>query len=172
MTKRLVLLVALAFFLCMSASCSKGREEPKQADSSTAPLFTVKDIDGNKLDIADYRGKVVILEFFATWCEPCRISAPDMQSVYERYKGRGLVVIAIAEDEGAEAAARVRSFVKDYRLSYHVAADGGQIMKQYGVYSLPTTFIIDHDGKIISKHLGISINYAKRLSAEVEPLLK
>ena len=172
MAKRLILFIALAAVLCVTASCSKGREESKQADSNTAPSFSVKDIDGNKVDLADYRGKVVILEFFATWCEPCRISAPDLQSVYERYKSRGLAIIGVAADEGSDAAAMARSFVKEYRLSYPVAVDGGQTMKQYGAYSLPTTVIIDREGKIINKHLGISVNYAKRLSAEIEPLLK
>jgi peroxiredoxin len=68
--------------------------------------------------------------------------------------------------------ARVRSFVKEYRLSYDAAIDSGQVMKQYGAFTLPTTVIVDREGKIRSKHLGISGDYAKRLDSEIDPLLQ
>jgi thiol-disulfide isomerase/thioredoxin len=115
---------------------------------------------------------VIILEFFATWCEPCRISAPELQSIYTRYKERGVTVIAIAADEGPNAIKRVKAFVKEYRLSYDAVIDSGQVMKQYGAFTLPTTVIIDREGKIRGKHLGISGDYAKRLTSEIDPLLK
>ncbi len=172
MTRRLVNLVSLVFVLLLAMSCSRGHENPKQADSNTAPLFVIEDIGGKKVSLADYRGKVVILEFFATWCEPCRLSAPELQSIYARYKDKGVAVIAIAADEGPDAMARVRSFVKEYRLSYDAAIDSGQVMKRYGAFTLPTTVVIDRDGKISSKHLGISGDYAKRLVSEISPLLK
>jgi peroxiredoxin len=153
-------------------SCSRGGEEPKQADSNTAPLFVIEGVGGKKVSLADYRGKVVILEFFATWCEPCRISAPELQSIYARYKDRGVAVIAVAADEGTDARARVRSFMKEYRLTYDAATDSGQVMKQYGAFTLPTTVIIDREGTIRNKHLGISGDYAKRLASEIDQLLK
>jgi len=172
MTRRLVLLVYLVSVLLCAVSCSRGHENPKQANSDAAPLFVVESIGGEKMSLADYSGKVVILEFFATWCEPCRISAPELQSIYVRYKDKGVAVIAIAADEGPGARARVRSFMKEYRLSYDAAIDSGQVMKQYGAFTLPTTVIIDREGKISSKHLGISGDYAKRIASEIDPLLK
>ena len=172
MTRRIVFLVSLASVLFLTMSCSKSSDEPKQTDSSTAPLFVIDGIGGKKVSLADYRGKVVILEFFATWCEPCRISAPELQSIYARYKDRGVAIIAVAADEGPHAITRVEAFVKGYRLSYDAAIDSGQVMKQYGAFTLPTTVIIDREGKIRSKHLGISGDYAKRLVSEISPLLK
>jgi peroxiredoxin len=172
MTRRIVFLVFLASVLFLTTSCLKGGEEPKQTDTSTAPLFVLESIGGKKVSLADYRGKVVVLEFFATWCEPCRISAPELQSIYSRYKERGVAVIAIAADEGPNAIKRVKAFVKEYRLSYDAVIDSGQVMKQYGAFTLPTTVIIDREGKIRGKHLGISGDYAKRLTSEIGPLLK
>jgi peroxiredoxin len=176
MTKRLVLLVCLVFILFVAVSCSKGNEkgdgEPKRAESDLAPSFVLSDISGSKVDLADYRGKVVILDFFATWCEPCRILAPDLKSFYERYKDRGVAVIAISIDEGADAAKMVRAYGKEYGLTYPMVVDDGQVKKKYGVFSLPTTVIINKEGKIMSKHLGITADYTKRLATEIDPLLR
>jgi thiol-disulfide isomerase/thioredoxin len=172
MSKRYVFPVLFAFVLSLTLSCSKASEEPKRVNTSIAPIFAVEDVDGNKVDLGAYRGKVVILDFFATWCEPCRLLAPELQTVYERYKDRGVAVIALSADEGPDAAASVRAFIKELRVSYTVAVAGDGVMKQYGAYSLPTTVIIDREGKIRSKHLGITADYAKRIASEIELLLK
>ncbi len=172
MSKRYILPVLLAFVLSLTLACSKGAEEPKHVDTGMAPLFSVDVVDGGRIDLAGYRGKVVILDFFATWCEPCRLLAPELQTVYGRYKDKGVVVIALSADEGPDATASVRAYMKELRLSYMAAVDGERVMKQYGVYSLPTTVIIDRDGKIKSKHLGLTADYAKRLSSEVEALIQ
>ena len=172
MSRQYIFPAILAIVLSLALSCSKAGEAPKPADTNAAPHFTVDSVDGKKIDLSAFRGKVVILDFFATWCEPCRISAPELESVYERYKDKGVAVIALAADEGPDAAAGVREFMKELRLSYPVGVGGEGVMKQYGAYSLPTTVIIDRQGKIHSKHLGITADYAKRLAAEIEPLLK
>jgi peroxiredoxin len=172
MTKRFVLLICIVFVSVLTMSCSKGDGEPKRAESDLAPFFVLSDSSGKKVDLAEYRGKVVILDFFATWCEPCRILAPDLKAFYEQYKDRGLVVIAVSIDEGIDATKMVKAFEKEYGLTYVTVIDDGQVKKQYDVFSLPTTVIIDRDGKIRSKHLGITAHYVKRLAAEIEPLLK
>lgn len=172
MAKRLILLLCFASVISLMLSCSRGGEEPKRTDSTVAPSFVLTDSNGNKIDLADYRGKVVILEFFATWCEPCRISAPELQVLQKRYKDKGVTVIAISFDEGPDTPAKVRSFMKEYGLSYIHAIDSGQVRKQYEAFVLPTTVIIDGEGKIRNRHLGVTADYAKRLSAEIEPLLK
>jgi thiol-disulfide isomerase/thioredoxin len=172
MAKRLALVICIVFALFMALSCSKSDGEPKRAESNIAPSFVLTDISGAKVDLADYRGKVVVLDFFATWCEPCRMIAPELKAFSSRYKDMGVAVIAISIDEGADAAAMVKDYKKEYGLLYAMAIDDGQVRRKYDVFSLPTTVIIDRDGKIRNKHLGITADYAKRLAAEIEPLLK
>jgi len=169
------LLAVSVFVICiffLVSSCSKGDVEPKQASADLAPTFALNDIGGAKIDLASYRGKVVVLDFFATWCEPCRMLAPELKSFYDRHKGNGVVVIAVSIDEGPDAIKEVTSYRKEFGLTYPIVMDNGQVGRMFGVFSLPTTIIIDADGRIRNKHLGIPDNYAKVLEAEISPLLK
>ncbi|HEX8949790.1 MAG TPA: TlpA disulfide reductase family protein [Dissulfurispiraceae bacterium] len=134
-------------------------------------MFVLAGPNNNRVSLGDYKGKVVMLEFFATWCPPCQMAAPDVESVYEKYKDRGFVVLAVSIDEGSDRAAAVGSFVKDLHLTYPVLLDDGKTSGQYGVSSIPTSYIIDRQGKLRNKHVGLLPDYAATLSKEIEALL-
>jgi peroxiredoxin len=171
LTKRFLLLLCLTSLALSAVACSKGGD-----DSGSSPdralSFSLRDIDGQTVSLADYRGNVIVLEFFTTWCEPCRYSAPLLQEISVKLKDRGLVVIAVSLDEGADAIAKLKTFRERYKVSYPIALGTASLKKQYNAYALPTTLIFDRKGRIAVKHYGITQNYSKKLSDEIEPLIR
>lgn len=127
-----------------------------------APPFTLDAIDGGTVSLADYRGKVVMVNLWATWCAPCRLEMPSMQRVYEEYRDQGFEVLAISVD--AEPGIRqpdgtirglVSDFVEELGLTFPVVVDpAGDTERIYGVSGLPTTFLIDREGQIRVRELG------------------
>jgi thiol-disulfide isomerase/thioredoxin len=122
-------------------------------DPKPAPAFTVKDLDGREIATASLRGKVVIVNFWATWCGPCRAEIPDLVALQQKYKDT-LQVIGISEDEaGVEV---VRRFAAEHRINYPVAMMTPEIEKLYpGISALPTSFIIDRESRVVQKHVGM-----------------
>lgn len=122
------------------------------AEHPLAPPFSLTDISGKKLNLEDYKGKVVMLDFWATWCGPCRIEIPDFVQFQERYGSEGLVVIGISVDDGPDP---VVDFYKEFKMNYPVALGDDRLAELYGgVLGLPTTFLIGRDGRIYRKHVG------------------
>ena len=116
---------------------------PKPA--KPAKEFQVSTPDNQSLSLADFRGKVVFLNFWATWCKPCEAEMPGMERLHRRYKDKGLVVLAISEDTGAAGA--VSAFVRKRQLTFPVGLDPKMaVAGLYGVWVLPSTFIIDRQG--------------------------
>lgn len=114
--------------------------------------FTVTDLDGKAITAQALRGKVVLVNFWATWCPPCRAEIPDLVALQSKYKDH-LVVIGISEDE--EPVDVVRAFVADHKVNYFIAMATPELSKVFrGVAALPTTFVIDRDGRIVAKHIG------------------
>jgi thiol-disulfide isomerase/thioredoxin len=122
-------------------------------DPKPAPAFTVKDLEGREIAPASLRGKVVIVNFWATWCGPCRAEIPDLIALQEKYKDT-LQVIGISEDEaGVEV---VQRFATEHRINYPVAMTTPEIEKLYpGISALPTSFIIDRESRVVQKHVGM-----------------
>ncbi len=118
-----------------------------------APDFSLKDLEGNNVTLADYKGKVVFLNFWATWCPPCRQEIPDFIKAYEKHKDNGLVILGVAVSDKENS---VRSFVEKNKISYPVAMGDVKIVQDYepGQY-IPATIVIDRNGKIHDKHVGV-----------------
>lgn len=119
-----------------------------------APAFTLDRLKNGEASLQDYNGKVVLLNFWATWCAPCREEMPAMQRLWERYRGQGFVIIAIAADRGSRKP--VVSFVDKLALSYPVLLDpDGDVRNRYEVVGLPMSYLIGRDGKISGRLIGI-----------------
>jgi peroxiredoxin len=117
-----------------------------------APDFSLTDLSGRKLTLADYRGKVVMLNFWATWCGPCREEIPGLVDLQSKYRDRGLVLIGISMDDDP---APVREFYDRYRMNYPVAMGNDALTERFGgIVGLPTTFLIQRDGHIYARQMG------------------
>ncbi len=118
-----------------------------------APDFRLKSLDGNEIVLSSLRGNVVIVNFWATWCGPCRLETPHLVSLYEKYHKNGLEIIGISLDRGGEKV--VKPFIKKYSIDYPVAMADGEVVNNYGgITGIPTTFIVDREGGIRQKWVG------------------
>jgi peroxiredoxin len=128
-----------------------------------APDFTLPQVDGNSLTLSDFKGKVIILDFWATWCPPCQMEIPDFVELYEKYKDKGLVIIGVSLDEGDSRS--VKQFSEKYKINYPIVLGNAKVTKDYGgVRAIPTTFVIDGKGDIKEKYVG----YQPRSTFEAE----
>jgi cytochrome c biogenesis protein CcmG, thiol:disulfide interchange protein DsbE len=124
-----------------------------------APAFVVPALDGGSVNLGEYNGKVVLLNFWATWCEPCVRELPALQQAHLRYGDQGLAVIGVnlTDDEQAQGGdeEKIRAFLEQYGVTYPIALDvEGEITNNYRVFPLPTSFFIDQQGRIRYVHIG------------------
>jgi thiol-disulfide isomerase/thioredoxin len=118
--------------------------------------FTLKDISGKDVKLSSYKGKVVLLNFWATWCGPCKVEIPWFNEFQQKYQDKGFVVLGVSADDTVE---QLRPFVAQYKMSYPVLVGLGRddVQEALGpVYGLPTTLLISRDGKICQRHMGLA----------------
>jgi peroxiredoxin len=125
-----------------------------EKDRRAAPNFSLKDVDGRAVQLSDFRGKVVLLNFWATWCGPCKIEIPWFVEFERKHRGEGFAVIGISmDDDGWNS---VKPFMADAGINYRVLMGNDSIAQLYGgVDSIPITFVIDRAGRIAATHVGL-----------------
>jgi thiol-disulfide isomerase/thioredoxin len=117
--------------------------------------FTLKDVDGNQVSLASYKGKVVLLNFWATWCGPCKAEIPGFVRLQEKYRDK-LVIVGYSVDDTAEKA---KAYAAEYKMNYPILLGEGRedVQDAYGpIWGIPASFIISKDGKVCRKHMGIA----------------
>lgn len=120
-----------------------------------APEFKLKDLNGKEVKLSDYKGKIVLIDFWATWCGPCRKGIPDLIQLQNEYKSE-IVVLGITLDNKTNTANDVDPFVKNMKINYPVLWTDDETIKNYGnINSIPTSFVVDKKGVIVSKHVGL-----------------
>lgn len=150
----LVLLVVLAglYLLARHHGVPAGMKAAGTGQTSLAPDFSLPDLSGQKLTLSSYRGKVVLLDFWATWCDPCREEIPRFVELQNRYRDQGLEIIGVSMDDGPEP---VREFYQRFHMNYPVVMGNATTGELYGgILGLPIAFLIGRDGRITARHIG------------------
>ena len=139
---------------CSTPGTSVRAAVKPEKDRKRAPDFALKDSNGTQVKLSDYRGKVVLLNFWATWCGPCKIEIPWFIEFEQKFKDQGFAVLGVSMDEdGWEA---VKPYIANRKINYRVLLGDERVGDLYGgIESLPSTFIIDREGKIASVHIGL-----------------
>jgi thiol-disulfide isomerase/thioredoxin len=123
-------------------------------DNKTAPNFSLTDVNGKAVSLAQFKGKVVIIDFWATWCPPCRRGIPDLISIQKEFKNK-VAIIGISLDTDTKA--QVVPFMKSMGINYHVVYGTNDVVSAYGnIEAIPTSFVIDQNGKIVAQHVGLT----------------
>ena len=145
--------------------------EKKSSVGYFAPSFKLRNIKGNYESLDSYRGEVVVLNFWATWCAPCRIEMPSFEKLYRRYRSEGVTVLAITLDKNSEN--KIKSFVDEYGLSFPILLDEkGEVERLYPSMTIPFTYIIDRQGRIVARVDGAKNWESSETFEAIEYLLK
>ena len=154
-----ILAIVLASGLLM-ASCSGGTSEPTNGDNENlAPDFELQNLDGKSVSLSSFRGRPVLMNFWATWCVPCAEEMPFLQEIHDEWTSKGLVFLSI--DTG-EDATKASGYMQRYGYDFSVLVDPrNEVAIKYGIQYLPTTLIIDRDGTILATKIGSFFNKAE-----------
>jgi len=156
-------------FLCIAiiGGCSRqGGETSRSGD--VAPMFALDDLDGKAVSLASLRGGVKVVEFWATWCGPCRESLPALDGIHRRFAERGASVLAVAVDSDKDDVAKL---VSEKKLALPVLLDDSVVSRLYGVRGIPALFIIGKDGRIVHRIEGYEPGSEKDTATKIEALL-
>lgn len=149
-----ILFMVLSLTGCLSQGISK--EDKISNKSGYKNDFTLLDLDENKVSLSDFKGKVIVLNFWATWCPPCRAEIPSFVEVYNQYKNKGVQFVGVSVDTDLEY---LSQFVEEYDINYPILVDGtlDNVSSKWGISAIPTTFILDKDGEILFKNIGMMV---------------
>jgi thiol-disulfide isomerase/thioredoxin len=162
------LLLTVSMIIPMFFACSNDVKALQ-----TAPDFTLQDLSGKKVSLNDYRGSTVLIDFWATWCSPCRSSIPELVELQDRYRDQGLVILGISVDDPRQVNNNyLRSFSNKFKINYTILrADEAVSRAYFGTqsYSIPTLFVIDKEGKFVGKLEGFAPGVVEKTIKKLIP---
>lgn len=147
--------VVASLLFCFLAACALAQQPTIRfvRNPDAAPTFKVDTLEGKPLSLADYKSKVVLLNFWATWCGPCRAEIPDLVELQNKYKDRLQIIGLVVDDEDEDA---IKKFVDEFGINYPVAIATDALRTEYGgIPALPTSFVLDAEGRVVQKHEGL-----------------
>lgn len=156
--------IILIFILALSVNAFSGDNKLNKIatsdniivkfDGEKAPDFSLKSVDGKTVKLSDFKGKIVIIDFWATWCPPCRRGIPDLVAIQNEFKDK-VVIVGISLDR-EKTIKDVPGFVKDYGINYPIVYGDEKVVTSYGgIQSIPTSFIVDKKGNVADMHVGL-----------------
>ena len=146
-------------------------DQRKSAVGYLAPDFSLRNLKGNYESLDSYRGQVVVLNFWATWCAPCRVEMPSFEKLYRRYRSEGVAVLAVTLDKNAGP--KIKSFVDEYELSFPILLDEeGEVERLYPSMTIPFTYVIDREGRVVARVDGAKNWESNETFEAIEYLLK
>ena len=156
--KKLFILL-LSVIACVSLSCAEVSYD-----------FTLQDLEDKPISLSDYKGKIVFIDFWATWCPPCRASIPKVEQLYEQYKDQeDFVVLGINLQEDKET---ITKFMKKQKMNYPILLSDKNVIANYKISSIPKFFLIDRNGDIYNKYVGFAPGVEELWQQDIEKLLK
>ncbi len=159
----IIAIMAITALACKPAEEKVSEEKPVENSYKTSPMklneesptFTLKDVNGKEIKLTDYKGKIVILDFWATWCGPCRRGVPDLVELQKEFKN-DVAVLGISLDWLTGTSADVADFIKEYEINYPILIADEQVTKDFGgIAAIPTSFVLDKQGNIVDQHVGL-----------------
>ncbi|MBD3170605.1 MAG: redoxin domain-containing protein [candidate division Zixibacteria bacterium] len=158
--KTKILLLTITLLLVLSSS----------AISRDAYNFELKDLDGNTVKLSDFAGKVVLLDFWATWCKPCRAAIPFLRDLHEQYGDKDFVLIGVNCDQ-RKTEKQIKDFMRQYEIEYLNVLTNSKMMQKYGIYAMPTTVLISPEQKEVKRYVGIRAQTEIELERAINNLL-
>jgi peroxiredoxin len=159
--KRIMALLAILIFV-LASGCEK--EAPRISSGDRAPDFTLNDVSGKPVMLSDYKGDIVLLEFWATWCPPCVMAIPELNDLQKKYLDKGVVILGVSVDDDLDA---LKYFHEETPMDYPVLFDSKNVSNDFGVYTVPTTIVIGRDGTILERHMGYAPDVLDELVQEI-----
>lgn len=160
-----ILVFALIFIISTGFGCS----DKKSTSSRKTPIdFTLPDLDGNDVRLSSLKGNVVLVDFWATWCPPCKVEIPHLITLYETYKEKGLIVLGVGLDDEQ----KLKDFAEEHHITYPILIGTKDLAQKYRITGIPTTYLIDKKGKIGFKQIGFREGLEKDMERKINILLK